>query len=209
MPNQGHKLSIRIYNNLIENKIKELNHLKSIKSDVFKVNNYLSYLDYFEQHLIRLNASYKFGSYKKHKVILKHLRNFLLEFYNKEDLLFDEINRNFLKDLKSYFYKKNLIENTQNGYFKKIKHLYYEAIKDNQYQPVMDPFVTFENKSSKARNKSLTINEITSIEAFNAFQYDFISKKIEVSTKKLFDAKNAFVFQFYMRGHKSIRFDIS
>lgn len=187
-------------NNLIENKIKELNHLKSIKSNVFKVNNYLSFIDYFDKHIIRLNARKKFGSYKKHKVILKHLKEFIKQYYTKEDLLFDEIDRSFLEDLRTYFFENELIENTQNGYFRKIKYLYYEAIKDNHYLPVMDPFATFKNKSSKASNKSLTINEMTSIETFNSFQYDFKEKKNIVSTRKLFDAKNAFIFQFYMRG---------
>ncbi|MCD4696160.1 MAG: tyrosine-type recombinase/integrase [Bacteroidales bacterium] len=38
-----------------------------------------------------------------------------------------------------------------------------------------------------------------SIEIFNPFQYDFLSEK-KVSARELFDAKNSFLFQFYMRG---------
>lgn len=186
-------------NDLIENKIKELQHFKTVKASVFKSKNSLSYINYFENHLIRLKVSNKFGSLKAHNVILKHLKFFLKDSYEKEELLFDEIDGFLLKDLRAYFYGIPIVESTQNGYFKKIKHLYYEAIKDYQFKPTQDPFATFENKSSKAKNKSLTQNELISIEIFNPFQYDFLAKQ-KVSTRELFDAKNAFLFQFYLRG---------
>lgn len=189
-------------NNHIEKKIRYLEDKYSTKSTLFKINREeLSFFEYFKLMIDNIKTSNKIADLKKHRVVLKHLKTFMKNKYQKDDLLFIEIDDIFLGNLKAYFDGIGLKSNTQNGYFKKIKHKYYKSIENHHFIPIRDPFLTFKNPSSSAQNKSLEIDEISSVEIFNPFQYDFKPKiKNLPTTRVLFDVKNTFLFQFYMRG---------
>ena len=190
----------KVTNETIESKIKELQHTYSVKSPIVKSEKKISFFDYFELYLVFLEKSKRFGDLKKHKVVFNnHLKTFVKNEYQKEDFLFEEIDDFFLSNLKAYFDGLGLSYNTQNGYFKKIKHLYYDAMKKHHFKPIINPFITFNNVSSQPKNKSLTIDELKSIEVFNPFQYDF-KEEIKIDSNDLFNVKNTFLFQFYMRG---------
>ena len=184
---------------LIKEKMKEIEHLSPSSNDLQNYNKN-SFFQYFDKHLHNLETGKKIADKKKHSVVLEHLKVFLKKSRNTEDLLFKDITGDFLNELTYYFDGEKLAKSTQNGYFKKIKHLYYLAINNNVFLPVRNPFETFENKSSKPKNNSLTVSEFKGLELFNPHQYRdkgfFENSQIPV----LNTLRNTFVFQFYCYG---------
>lgn len=186
-------------NNLIESTITDLKI--EYRMNDFSLNvKPSSYIEFFKYHMGILQKSKRIGDYKKYNSAYNHLLIFLEQEYKRKDIGFNEIDKYFLDNLKAYFDGKGLSHITQNGYFKKIKNVYRQAIKNNAFSPIRDPFIDFKNPTAKAKNKSLTLEEITSIEVFNPFQYYFKKQSVHVAVKDLFDAKNCFLFQFYLRG---------
>ncbi len=187
-------------NNLIETKLSSVIEQQTPIQSKINIKNEISFLDLFDYHIGILEKSKRIGDLRKHKTVKNHLLTFLKECYNKEDLLFNEINDFFLTDLKAFWDGKELVANTQNSYFKKIKHIYHQAIRNKRFIPTFDPFTNFDNPTKTANNKSLTLDEVVSLEVFNTFQYEVIEQMTPEQCYKLFQAKNIFLFSIYMRG---------
>ncbi|MEI8005552.1 MAG: tyrosine-type recombinase/integrase [Bacteroidota bacterium] len=184
---------------LITDKIEQIKKEKSINLDLNTYNK-SSFLEYFQKHIDNLQTGKHISDMKKHMVVKKHIQDYLKKTYSKDDLLFKEITNQFIVELQSYFDGLKLCKNTQNGYFKKIKHLYYDSITSKVFQPLVNPFETFDNKSSKPKNNTLTKDEFKGIELFNPSHYND-KNIINTSTiSTLFHSRNIFTFQFYSYG---------
>ena len=191
--------------NLIQEKLNEAETLAPRHIDI-QTNTQLSFIQYFETHIKNLEVGKKIADKKKHSVVLEHLKNFLRATYNREDMMFKEISGELLQQIVYYFEGMKLTKNTQNGYFKKVKHLYYQAINNNLFAPVKNPFDSFDNKTSKPKNKSLTFIEFKGLELFNPYQ--FLNKGFQINKNivdisvinELNTLRNIFVFQFYCYG---------
>lgn len=185
--------------NLIKERLKEIESILPVSNDM---NNYnkLSFIQYFNNHIKNLENGKKIADRNKHAVVLGHIKEFLVKSYRTEELLFKDITGDFLQELVYFFEGIKLSKNTQNGYFKKIRHLYYLAIKNNVFTPIKNPFDTFENRTSKPQNKSLTVNEFKGLELFNPYQY--IDKNLFSNSliPEIATLRNIFVFQFYCYG---------
>lgn len=185
--------------NLIKLKLKEIESILPVSNDM---NNYkkLSFIQYFNNHIRNLETGKKIADRNKHAVVLAHIKEFLIKSHKTEELLFKDITGDLLQELVYFFEGLKLSKNTQNGYFKKIKHLYFLAIKNNVFTPLRNPFDTFENRTSKPQNNSLTINEFKGLELFNPYQYKDKELFSNSLIPEIASLRNIFVFQFYCYG---------
>jgi len=210
-------------NRLINDKIEEIKKEKELK--ITPKNNKQSFLNYFNNYIEDLSKLNRIADRKTHIVV----KNCLLEFSNNNDILFSDIDNEFLKNLKFYFINKKpngLQPNTYRHYFKKIRHLYYQAISEEKFTPINNPFLTFKHDKVIVSNKSLTLDEFSYLQNFNIFYLRFSNDIVDTWTglrnltkttkpfleipeketiseyeiKNLFNVKNYFCFQFYARG---------
>ncbi len=163
--------------------------------------NKASFSSYFQKHIDELRTGKKVADWRKHKVVLRHLQDFSRSLRGTEDVKFRDINGDFLRAMAYYFDGQKLKKSTQNGYFKKLKHLYNQALNDSVFLPtIRNPFEAFDNKTSKPKNNSLNVKEFKGIELFNPHQYydkELIDNNL---IPALLMVRNIFVFQFYMYG---------
>ncbi|NQT77068.1 MAG: phage integrase SAM-like domain-containing protein, partial [Bacteroidetes bacterium] len=154
-------------------KINELieDEIKKIQSKDIRRTKSKSYLDYHKNYQDDLKENNKFGSYKKFNTVYKHLELFQSSL-GKADITFDDIDKAFLTKLKAFFTKKHIGNNSQRTYFKQIRLLLTEAIKEELYQPLLPLEVIFPTIPTNAPGpKSLSKSELYILtEKFPLFQ---------------------------------------
>lgn len=148
----------------VQKKVETILKKQNIKiDDEESVKTYLndrSFLKFLDNKIMALEVSGKFGSVQKLRTVQLHLTKF-----KSGDILFSDITIDFLNDLKSHFYEKNIKAISQKGYFERIRKLLNTAIKEEKYNPTKNPFSIFEFDKSVISPKSLTIKQIGRIEA--------------------------------------------
>lgn len=114
-----------------------------------------------------------------------------LDVYLKgKDLLFEEIDYDWIKDYERYLKKLSNATNTIYNNLKPLKASYNEAIKSGLFVPdKMSPWMRYEGKKAKSVRTRLTIEQIALLEKLN----------LRPGTNK-FQAHNFFLFSFYLQG---------
>ena len=118
------------------------------------INN-VSFSDYLFNYMKALNANHQYGMHQKVTSVKNHLISFRKDNKLNEDILFSDINIDFLNKLQLYFAQKDLKPITQRGYFESIRRILNKAIIENKYSPHRHPFLGFEFRSGKSQIKSL------------------------------------------------------
>ncbi len=148
-----------------------------------------SFLDYADNYVKNLDNA---GTQRGRESIISKLREYLGNDRNGKpnDLLFPELNYKFLKNYERYLKKLENGDNTINGNVKFLKTVYKDAIKSKHYRTADNPWDEHKplpaQKTQRTRLKLLQIKDIENYET-------------KPGTRK-HDAKNMFLFSFYLQG---------
>lgn len=158
---------------------------KSIKDNFNSVNS-KDFLSYMKNHIDTLKANGFIGNYKKYNTIYKSI----IEFNKSDILLFQEVDRAFLKKYEEHLLKDGKVQNTIAGYTNKIRATFNRAIEDAIISPSDNPFLTYKIKHGVVNKERLDIYQIALIE------------NLDLPTEqKIHHARNAFIFAFYAAGY--------
>lgn len=182
---QSEMINIRI-NQKIEELKKVFLRTESIQE--LKLNDRHSFLVFFRNQINHLISRKKIGTSKNTQTCLKHLESFVSS-KGKVDLLFSEINIEFVTDFETYLLSKDIAPNTTKKYVSVFGRIFNTSIKMNVFIPTMNPFIMFENKRMPVQKKKLEKRDIEII-----MNTEFDEKDI------LFKVKNLFLFQIFAQG---------
>ena len=145
-----------------------------------------SFLEYADRR-IELHASP--ATRKAQRSVIGKLR----EYRRGEDLLFVEIDYDFLEAYQRYLKRLGNALNTIHANFKTIKALYNHAVKSGNYEPEkVSPFARFSVKKEKSKRAKLTEAQIEALAAL------VIRPGINE-----FHARNIFLFSYYTQGMRT------
>jgi integrase len=157
---------------------------KTIKES-FNSTNSKDFLAYMQNHIDSLKSNNKFGSYKKYSAIMNSIKSF----HKSDSLLFQGVDRAFLKKYEEHLLKDDKVQNTIAGYTNKIRATFNRAIEDGIISPSDSPFLSYKIKHGVVNKERLDIYQIALIE------------KLDLPTEqKIHHARNAFIFAFYAAG---------
>jgi len=127
---------------------------------------------------------YAIGTHERYKISKNHVREFMFYKYGVEDMEFNELNFEFVKDYEFYLKTvKNISNNTALKYITNFKKIVLSAV--DKEIIAGDPFKRFKSKKTKVPKKPLTNHELDSLE------------KHHFSTARLSVVRDVFVFQCY------------
>ncbi|MDG1037126.1 MAG: site-specific integrase [Crocinitomicaceae bacterium] len=176
-------------NDLIESEIDKIKKDRSLSTSHEVVSNVKkSFLTYFEEYLERLTKQEKYGSYKKFNTTLQHLRGYNMS-KSKSDLLFSEVDYQWVEGFREYLTIKHLKKNTQNNYLKCCQRLYNLSIKEKVFKTYENPFDQFKFKREKVEKRFLT---------FDQLQY-LVSHDLKKGSV-VEETRNRFLVQIYGQG---------
>jgi len=143
-----------------------------------------SFIEYFEKELKKVEKTKSYNFYRNSVSKLNNLKGYL----NGEDLLFTEIDLNFLTNYEIHLREKGNCDNTINTNLRLIRIFYYKAI--NELELVLkNPFKIYKMSKVNTSKKSLNIEQIKQLEAIELKEYS-----------TLWNTKNFFLFCFYGAG---------
>jgi integrase len=147
-----------------------------------------SYLHYADDYVSKLpNASTQLSRESMINKLREHLGK--TADGKQADLLFPEITYKFLKDYERYLKRIGNNDNTIFGNMKFLKTVYRDALKTKHFRTLDNPWFEYsapKQKSSRTRLKAFQIEDIENYETLP-------------NTRK-HDAKNMFLFSFYLQG---------
>lgn len=149
---QGHALEL-------EGKEKSIN-AKTIKKAVLGDVSQ-SFLKYADKYVADLKHKAKTGTHDKAKAVIAKLKEYL----GTNDLLFEDITVNWLKNYDMYL--RTELHNTTNtihGNYKIIRRLINEAVNEEIIPIEKNPFLRYKMKTEKTKVEYLTDEELTAIE---------------------------------------------
>lgn len=125
------------------------------------------------------------GTYKKYRTILNSLK----EFVEKDELYFDEIDKDFLFRYETFLKEAEIEQNTIHAYLGRIRSLFNKAIQRGNLEPGSTPFMNYRISQGIVTKERLTEDEIVKIERLNLEENSLV-----------WHVKNAFLFSFYNAG---------
>ena len=146
-------------------------------------------LDEFQKHndelfLLIPSGEVAEGTYCRYVTARSHVKDFIKEKYNADDLEFRQLNYDFIKNYELYLKTvRRCNNNTTLKYIANFKKIIFRAVAKD-YIP-KDPFMMFKGKKTKPNKKPLSQVELNILE----------NKKF--STKRLDVIRDIFVFQCY------------
>ena len=149
-----------------------------------------SFIDFYNQEIIRYEKNGKFRTSEKHLFILNKLERYLKEKHSRTTLNFDELNIPFLTAYETYL--KNDLGNHQNTYYTDLKNMrtiFSNAIRQQVVEPYTSQFFQFTLHQIPTIKGKLTTTEI-----------DDIWKLKLVEGKAMWHARNYFLFSYYCSG---------
>ncbi|MFT7251559.1 MAG: integrase [Flavobacterium sp.] len=177
-------------NKNIENKINELKR-KDIP-DTLVVANIVEeeelFIEFFNSQLIYLQSRREIGSYKSHKTSYLHFTTFL-ETKNIKKLYFKGITSSLMRDFETYLLELGLSINSCIKYIKTIKNVFNKGVALDKFNPIKNPFITLNKKTTPVSKKTLGRKEI-----------EMIIKTPIDKDSPLYHYKNYFLFQIFAQG---------
>jgi integrase len=183
------EMKIRKYADQLTEKQESLNSVKLINFILGKTKEKATVLQEFQLHNDQMLAlvkrgEYAIGTHVRFEISKKHVKEFMLYKYGVEDMEFNELNFEFVKEYEFYLktVKKNA-NNTALKYITNFKKIVLIAL-DKEFL-VSDPFNRFKSKKTKVPKKPLAGFELALLE------------KHKFSTARLGVVRDIFVFQCY------------
>lgn len=155
------------------------NSIVTSKKSTNSVFNYTQKLidDLFEKN--------KIGNARSYQNVLREIK----KFRNKRDLVFEEINYDFLNRFENAYLGRGNSENGLAVYMRTIRAIYNKAIKEGVAEKEAYPFGNYTIKTKPTKKRAIS--------------YDAIQKIVNLKLKKedpLFETRNIFLISFYLMG---------
>lgn len=132
----------------------------------------------------RVGIDYAPATITRYETTLTHIKNFLSEYYTKDDILLKKLDFAFASDLEQYFkVTKTCSHNTTMKYIKNLKRIVHFAMEQDWIDA--DPFFKFKAKIKEVHREFLTDEELNSL----------VTK--EITIKRLDLVRDIFVFSCY------------
>jgi len=144
-----------------------------------------SFTRILSEHIASLLELNQIGSYKKYK----STQTIIKEYDKRENIMFQEIDTRYLRDLEKYLLNTGRKQSTIRGYFVKIRALFNLAIQEGIISSGENPFQSFKIKSGITNKDRLDIDEIQRI----------VELKLE-NNSLVNHVRNLFLFSFYTGG---------
>ncbi|GGF22763.1 site-specific integrase [Flavobacterium limi] len=183
------EMKIRKFAEQLIEKQESLNSVKLINFILGKTKLRTTVLQEFQNHNDQMLAlvkkgEYAIGTHGRFEISKKHVKDFMLFKYNVEDMDFNDLNFEFVKDYEFYLKTvKNNSNNTALKYITNFKKIVLIAL-DKELLSA-DPFKRFKSRKTKVPKKPLTGFELSLLE------------KHKFSTARLGVVRDVFVFQCY------------
>jgi integrase len=143
------------------------------------------FFTFLDGHIKALNKNNQISTSEKYHAGLESLKLFT----GKSELMFDEINLNFLSSYEASLKKEGKAQTTIHGLIKNIKALFNKAIQQGIIDQSLSPFNVYKLKQGKPNKERLNEIEIQRIEELVLKDKSFVSK-----------VKDAFLFSYYNAG---------
>lgn len=158
---------------------------KTLRKEIAKTNDE-SFTEYFDKYIEYLKANKKLGTLDKADATYSKLHAFA----NTENILFREIDVDFLKKWEKHMKEKLLnMVNTIHANMKMLRKLFNDAVREELIPYTQNPFPKFPLKTEKSKKEYLTDEELLKIEKLSL-----------VPGSKINDHRNIFVFAAYSGG---------
>ncbi|WP_286971659.1 site-specific integrase [Flavobacterium sp. UBA4854] len=183
------EIKVRKHADYLEEKQESLNSVKLINFILGKTRLKTTVLQEFQLHNDQMLAlvkkgEYAIGTHTRFEISKKHIKDFMMYKYGVEDMEFNELNFEFVKDYEFYLKTvKNNANNTALKYITNFKKIVLTAM-DKEILTI-DPFKRFKGKKTRVPKKPLTGLELSLLE------------KHKFSTDRLGVVRDVFVFQCY------------
>jgi len=177
-------------NNLIKDNIEKLNKLNiSINNNtLYLTNDKVSFIQYVNDHLNKLERQGDLGNHKRYKTTLNHLINFKEE-KNKNDILFIDINYEWIQDFDEYLSLIPLKKNTRNNYLKCCQKLFKLSLREGKFKTIENPFNYFQFKNERVVKKRMSFDHLQRL----------IKQDIPLNSS-IEETRNRFLLQVYGQG---------
>lgn len=120
------------------------------------------YQEHNDEYREIMNKSITYAAWQKHATTLKHLKEFLKEKYNREDIQMNEINKSFIESWFNYIRTvRSIGHNTSINYMKNLKKICLRAWNDGIIDK--NPFANIKLSLEKVDVDFLTMTEIKKI----------------------------------------------
>jgi len=130
------------------------------------------YQEHNDEYKAMIGKSITYASYQKHMTTLKHIKSFLKQKYNRDDIQLAEINKSFIDSFFNYIrITLNIQNNTAVNYMKNLKKICLIAWNDGIID--RNPFANVKLHLEKIEVEYLTVKEIKSI-----YKKDFKNKRL-------------------------------
>ncbi|MDR6844472.1 site-specific integrase [Flavobacterium granuli] len=183
------EMKIRKFADQLTEKQESLSSIKLINFILGKTKQRTTVLQEFQLHNDQMLAlvkrgEYAIGTHVRFEISKKHVKDFMLYKFGVEDMEFNELNFEFVKEYEFYLKTvKNNANNTALKYITNFKKIVLIAL-DKEFL-VADPFKRFKGKKIKVPKRPLAGFELSLLE------------KHKFSTARLGVVRDVFVFQCY------------
>ena len=160
--------------------------IDEVQNRVRKRKPKFSFIEYTEKIINEMNVARRYGNAKFYKNTLSIIKGFT----GKPDLLFSEIDFQFLKSFESYHLNKE--GNTVNGlsvYLRTLRAIFNRALQEGVIESKVYPFTKYKIKSQKTLKRAISREDFLKI------------KNVDVIEEtEMWHSKNYFLFSFYTIG---------
>lgn len=183
------EIKLRKHADYLVEKQESINSVKLINFILGKTRLKTTVLQEFQLHNDQMLAlvkkgEYAIGTHVRFEISKKHVKDFMMHKYGVEDMEFNELNFEFVKEYEFYLKTvKNNANNTALKYITNFKKIVLTAM-DKELLTI-DPFKRFKGKKTRVLKKPLTGLELSLLE------------KHKFSTDRLGVVRDVFVFQCY------------
>jgi integrase len=171
-----------------ERKLSRILHAKDLRDLYLKPSQSItspSFLAFLDSMVKSMEEKGKIGNARTYK----SAKNALKKYFDKDEITFDEVNADFLEAFETAHLAKGNSINGLSVYLRTIRAVWNKAIKTKLVSREAYPFAEYEIKTAKTRKRAISHEAIKRIEEL----------QLEES-HSLFNARNYFLFSYYMRG---------
>ena len=183
------EMKIRKFAEQLIEKGESVSSIKLINFVLGKTNQRTTVLKEFQLHNDQMLAlvekkEFAIGTHKRYQITKNHVQEFIRFKYCVEDMEFNDLNFEFVKDYEFYLKTvKNISNNTALKYISNFKKIVLIAV--DKEIIATDPFKRFRSKKTKIPKKPLSATELALLESH------------KFSTARLNVVRDIFVFQCY------------
>lgn len=151
------------YYNLVMEKYNQIVESLSVdddeKDDVKIITGRMGLIQYIDKYIQELNDTNRFGLKQKVTSVKYNLIKF-----KGENIEFEDVNMQFLKDFNIFGIKRGMKDITIKGYLEALRAILYNAVNDDVYKYEKFPFSGFTiTKPKPIKPKALTLNEFNTV----------------------------------------------